>query len=656
MNLTNKILTVALTATSFILSGCTDKEDVSPSNADTNRLESLLDRSIPDIAEFCDKYGTYVLYDFDQRLDFAYQFEQATAWDNAKLTRLDHDGAVKSMAWLKANVFSHYNDAFKTKFLPRKFLITQKIESTSELGRSVPKDGIHSAVANINSITVGSNATAQDIDRVILSDYLVNARGEAPVGSEFYEVSASHYSTLMDEGRRQAHAILADNPEFFHDHGFLNPVEDDATYFPSARLDLVQYIDSLVGMTQQLHDKIMNSDNGDMLQKMAYVAHGLKAIGVEVAALNPYAVDFLEVNISGINPTVRFTSVPAAFTPEEMVGFTVFRGENNLQKVEVYMHGELMQTFDLTSQSDAPAIPLSVTLKGLKPKTNQFEVWVYEEGKSRPSVRIGSVITYYASNNVLLLNIQDNNSDSYTRENFMFEVHYNDNIIEGVTPMKDIITVTFYHIAKFNAATFMEYDHEKRYWRMHFSKGMVDWIEEYENAVDYTTYTASDIYRHKYVYEYDEDGNLTSVVKDADGSRQTIVSDVETIDGEIVSYNVLVNGAMVTYRPKYSDLDHKTRVDLMDAALSGATFVHDGTEEENPYYIAGLPAVLPGDVADISLHFLYNPYLFNTINAADGGCIWDGGWHIDRSDPKNPFLGATVPRGNKLWYYRFILK
>lgn len=656
MKLTTYILTVVTIATSLLLSACSDKEDVTPSNADTDRLESLLDRSIPDIADFCDKYGTYVLYDFDQRLDFAYQFEQATAWENAKLTKMSHNNAEETMAWLKSNVFSHYSDAFKTKYLPRKFLIVQKIESTSELGRSIPKDGMHTAVANINSITVGNYTNSQDIDRVILSDYLVNARGEAPVGNEFYEVSNTYYSTLMDDNRRQAHTLLAENPEFFHDYGFLNPVDDDVTYFPSARLDLVQYIDSLVGMTQDLHDRIMNNENTDMLTKMAYVAHGLKSIGVEVAELNPYAVDFLEVNISGINPGVRFNLIPAAFSSEETVEFTVLRGENNLQKAEVYMHGELMETIDLSSQSDAPAIKLSATLKGLKPKANIFTVWVYEEGKTRPSAKVSSTITYYANNSVLMLNIQDDTADSYTRENYNLEIQYNDHVIEGITPMKDIITVTFYHKAKFDGATFTEYGHEKRYWRMHFTNGKVDWIEEHENIINYNDFTSSDIYRHTYIYTYNEDGNLEKVEKEADGAKQTIVSDVETIDEQIVSYKVLVNGTMVSYQPKYSSLDNKTRIDLQDADLSGATFVHSGNEEENPYYIAGLPAVLPGNVADISLHFLYNPYLFNAINDANESCIWNGGWKIDRSDAKNPYIGATVKRGKKNWYYRFILK
>lgn len=655
-NIHKIIMSMALVFAAGIFTSCRESEDITPSNADAERLETLLDRSIPDIAAFCDKYGTYVLYNFDQRLDFAYQFEQATAWENAKLTLLNRDGATEAMAWLKDNVFSHYNDAFKSKYLPRKFLITQKIESSSELGRSIPKGGIHSAVANINSITVGSYANSQDIDRAILSDYLVNARGETPVGAEFYEVSNTYYSTLMDENRKQARIILAENPEFFHDYGFLNPVDDDATYFPSARLDLVQYIDSLVGMTQELHDRIMDSEETGMLAKMAYVAHGLKNIGVEVAELNPYAVDFLDVNISGINPGVRFTSIPAAFSSEETIGFTVLRGENNLQKAEVYMYGELMQSFDLTSQSDAPSINLSATLKGLKPKSNMFSVWVYEEGKTRPTAKVSSSITYYANNSVMLLNIQDNTSDSYTRENYNLEVTYNDNVIDGITPMKDILTVTFYHKAKFSAATFMEYGHEKRYWRMHFNNGKVDWIEEYENVINYDDFTASDIYRHKYVYSYDEDGNLEMVEKEVDGARQTIVSDVETINGEIISYKVLVNGSMVNYKPRYSDIDNKTRIDLMDADLSGATFVHEGGEEDNPYYIAGLPAVLPGEVSDISLHFLYNPSLFNAVKGSNGDDIWNGGWKVDRSDARNPFIGATVKRGSKVWYYRYILK
>lgn len=637
-----------------MLTSCSESEDTTPSNADINRLESLLDRSITDIAEFCDKYGTYVLYDFDQRLDFAYQFEQATAWENAKLTRLDHDGAVTAMAWLKSNVFSHYSDAFKTKYLPRKFLITKRIESTSELGRSEPKSGLHSAVANINSITVGNYTDSREIDRAILADYLVNARGETPVGKEFYEFSDVYYSTLMNENRKQARILLAEDPEFFHDHGFLNPADDESTYFASARMDVVQYIDSLIGMTQELHDNIMNNENTDMLKKMAYVAHGLNDIGVNVGMLNPYAVDFLEVNVSGINPSVRFTEIPAAFTSEERVKFSVLRGENNLQKAEVYMYDELVQSFDLTQQANAPVVNLEVTLKGLKPKSNVFTVWVYEEGKTRPSAKISSSINYYATTNVDMLVIQDDNEDSFTREDYRMKVTYEDGTV-GESILDNIITIKFEHKAKFDSKTFMGYDGEIRFWRMHLNAGLVDWIEEWEEVIDYMLGDNETILRHTYLFEYDEEQQLKSVKKKNIDATETIISNVNCINGEIISYDIATASGTRTYTPMYSPLNNKTRIDLMAEGLSGAYFTHSITDEENPFYIPAIPAVIPGEVAGIPLQFIYSEYLFNAITSADGTPIWTAGWELDKSEASRPFYGTSIVRGERTWSYKYLL-
>lgn len=634
--------------------GCSEKEDISPSNADTNRLESLLDRTIPDIADFCDKYGTYILYDFDQRLDFAYQFEQATAWEKASIEKLNHDGAVVSVAWLKTNVFSHYTDEFKSKYLPRKFLITQSVKGNETLGRVSPYNGTYSVLANINSITVAQYENAQDVDRAILADYLVNARGENPVEKAFFEPSQIYYSTLMDSHRLQAKQLLERNPDFFHDNGFLNPSDEETTYFPSSRLDLVQYIDSLVGMTEQLHDMIMNSGNTDMLTKMAYVAHGLQSIGVNVGSLNPWAIDFLEVNISGVNPTVKFNNIPAAFSSQETIEFTVLRGENNLQKAEIYMNNALVESFDFSSNSDAPSVTVKAKLTNLQPQANDFYVWVYEEGKTRPSAKVKGTINYYTSNNVVCLTINDDNPDSYTRENYRLTIDYKDGIVDN-RKESNIITITFNHKAKFDPKTWMDYDGEKRYWRAHFNGDVVDWIEEYEEVVDYTTFSSSNVLRHTYVFNYDEDGQLTKVVKVQGSDSKVIVDDVTCLNGHIISYVLHENDNNRLYFPQYSALDGKTRVDLLDKDLSGARFIHVGTEDTNPFYIAGIPAVLPGNVAGVPLHFIYGEYLFNSVDNADGNPLWNNGWTIDRSDAKNPFNGTTALRDGHTWYYRIIL-
>lgn len=641
------------------IASCADKEDRSPSLADTDRLETLLDRSIPDIASFCEQYGTYVLYDFDQRLDFAYQFEQATVWEKARITRLNHDEAAAAMSWLKEQVFSCYSDEFKSTCLPRKFLITKSIESSDMLGRSEPKSGRHAVVANSNSITVGQYIDAKAIHRAILSDYLVNARGESPVDKAFFEVSQSYYATLMDDRRQIARNILKQNPDFFHDNGFFNPADDESTYFLSSRQDLVQYIDSLIGMDEAMHHRIMNAENTDMMKKMAYVAHGLHDRGVDVASLNPWALDFLEVNISGINPTVRFTSIPAAFTPEETIEFLVLRGENNLQKAEVYLGEQLLQTIDLSQKADAPSIALTANLTSLKPQSNVFSVWVYEAGKVRPSAKVYGTIHYYSADNVLCLAISNDdpndNTDDFTCENYRLTIDYTDGIVDKRNE-KSIITVTFLHKAKLNTKTWEEYDGEKRYWRMHLDGDRVDWIEEYEEVVDYVSYSSSIQYRHTYLFTYDEEGQLTAVTKDDGTTTTTLVSNVAYNQARISRYLLHTGTAMTPYTPQYSAIDGTTRTDLLDQAISGACFQHDGTEESNPFHIAALPAVLPGEVAGVPLHFLYGPVLFQSLAAHDGSMLWSKGWAIDRSDSKNPYIGTTAERQGKTWYYRIILK
>ncbi|MBQ0049231.1 MAG: hypothetical protein KBT12_03185 [Bacteroidales bacterium] len=639
----------------LLATACSDKEDTTPSNADTNRLEALLDRSIPAVADFCDTYGTYLLYNFDLRLDFAYQFGQATAWEKASIERLSRSEAEAAVAWLQEQVFSHYSDSFKAKFLPRKFLLAKSITSNDMLGRSEPHNGKHAVVANLNSITVGQYVDPQAIDRAILSDYLVNARGVTPVDKAFFEISANAYSTLMDENRLQARHLLEKDPEFFHENGFFNPTNEESTYFSSSRLDLAQYVDSLIGMTQEMHDRIMEGENTDMMKKMARVAHGLNAIGVDVSKLNPWALDFLEVNISGINPDVKFTSIPAAFTEEETVAFTLLRGENKLQKAEVYLGDQLVQSFDLTEEGSAPAIPLTVLLKPLKPHGNDFSVWVYEQGKVRPSAKVHATINYYTSDNVVCLTFVDDNPDIYTCESYRMTIDYNDGIVDNRSE-KNIITVTFLHKPKFNTQTFEEYDGEKRFWRIHFDAERVDWIEEYEELVDYVSFSSSNVLRHTYLFDYDEEGVFCQLTKKDGASKQTIVSDVTSANGILLNYKFTDETGTRTYSPRYSPLDGTTRVDLLEKNLSGAYFTHQGTEEPNPFHIAGLPAVVPGEVAGVPLHFLYGKYLFHTLSSANGTTLWNTGWAIDRSDPNNPFNGTTCSRNNHLWSYRIILK
>lgn len=58
-----KPLHICLTIFLYCLAGaCSDNEDNTPSLADNNRLEALIDHSNADIMDFKQKYGTYILY------------------------------------------------------------------------------------------------------------------------------------------------------------------------------------------------------------------------------------------------------------------------------------------------------------------------------------------------------------------------------------------------------------------------------------------------------------------------------------------------------------------------------------------------------------------------------------------------------------------
>ena len=45
----------------WIAGACNDSEDTTPSMADKDRLEMLIDQSNTDIVDFKQKYGTYIL-------------------------------------------------------------------------------------------------------------------------------------------------------------------------------------------------------------------------------------------------------------------------------------------------------------------------------------------------------------------------------------------------------------------------------------------------------------------------------------------------------------------------------------------------------------------------------------------------------------------
>lgn len=301
-------LYMAICLGGLFAASCSDDEDTTPSMADTDRLETLLDTSNPDMVEFKQKYGSYLLYEFDPILDFAYQFEEAQAWRSAKLTLLDKADVSQAVTFLKDNFFNCYSDAMLATFLPRKVLLCGKIEGTT-LGVSYVPDGrkaFHDAVANLNSMSIGElSQTAlggMDNERratylrqlhfIFLGGYVINARTQHIVEEGFYDYCRTLYNTLMDPSRLQAEILLDRyGPEFFYRNGFLPPEKEYATYYSNREDDLIAFTKQLIHMDQAMHDTAMQYE---MLRaKMQYVARGLKNMGVAVDRINPLITDFL---------------------------------------------------------------------------------------------------------------------------------------------------------------------------------------------------------------------------------------------------------------------------------------------------------------------------------------------------------------------------
>lgn len=304
---------------SLTFSSCRESEDNTPSLADRDRMEELIDNSNADIVEFKQKYGTYILYEFDDLLDFAYQFEEASAWREATVTHLDKADVQAALEFLQGgenkteNAFLNcYNDQMISNYFPRKLLICKSIASSDALGYSTPVGGLHTAVANLNSMTIaGLDAASlsslnteakrtqyfRQLNYILLANYIVNARGELFVDNTFFEHSKTYYNTLIDESRKQAREFQKTGDETidaanfyakFYDRGLFYPLEgDEETYYDSATEDLVSYLHELIFMDEALATELERFSM--MNDKMQLVARSLQEMGVDVEMINEIA-------------------------------------------------------------------------------------------------------------------------------------------------------------------------------------------------------------------------------------------------------------------------------------------------------------------------------------------------------------------------------
>jgi len=281
---------------------CNDNEDNTPSMADNDRLETLIDHSNADIMDFKQKYGTYILYEFDQILDFAYQFEEATAWRSARITQINKEDVPYAVSFLKANFLNCYNEEIIRTYFPRKLLICAQIYGSTMGTSYVATSTYHDAVANLNSMTIAGldrqTLTGMTAERksdylhqlhfTLLGGYIINARGHYFVDSRFFEYGTMLYNSLMDPNRIQAKKLP---DEFFYQNGFFRPDDDEATYYGTAEEDLIAFTRKLIRMDEELYNELIPYNS--LMDKLRLVARGLQKMGVQVEQINPLIARFL---------------------------------------------------------------------------------------------------------------------------------------------------------------------------------------------------------------------------------------------------------------------------------------------------------------------------------------------------------------------------
>ena len=108
------------------------------------------------------------------------------------------------------------------------------------------------------------------------------------VSDLFFDPSDNLYSTKIDKN------VAAElDEDFYMSRGFF-PLDAEENYYPSRMEDLRVFVQNLIVMDQIMRDKVM--ERSLMRIKMGNVVQGLKAIGVDIESINPFATEFLSVN------------------------------------------------------------------------------------------------------------------------------------------------------------------------------------------------------------------------------------------------------------------------------------------------------------------------------------------------------------------------
>lgn len=289
----------------------------------------------------------------------------------------------------------------------------------------------------------------------------------------------------------------------------------------------------------------------------------------------------------------------ATITDAATMDIKIGRGVKALAKVDVYLNNTLVKSISLSSKATEKKILESVDFTGLNNGKNPVKVEVFEEGAAAASVTENSDAVKVDMNSIEAFLIDG----SYD----VFEVRRNKN--DGTTKF-----IKFATDGVFDPETYMPIENPIwQFWNLTYDANH-KMVTKIEMTIQDPMTGEPETIQHVYEFTYNSFNELTKATLD----NNDYVTDIVYENGVMVSYKINGN----SYQPKYAEVNGmRVRVDCLDAEMTGTTFGFTGNEQPNPYYISGLPAIIPGDILGIPTQLLYSQYLFNSL-----GTTWTSGW------------------------------
>lgn len=351
-----------------------------------------------------------------------------------------------------------------------------------------------------------------------------------------------------------------------------------------------------------------------------------------------------------IQPAIIYTNDVVTDNPKATLQVTIIKGSHALDHLVVSVNGKEYTTVDLGPYTKLRNI-FEVELDGLEPGPNAIGLALYEEGFDKVAQVYSTGVSYATLDKVegFTIKCSADTKPSEMSRKIKFE-YGSDQAMHpdgGAYERNPLLTTISFEKHGWMKSWTEEMEGEYRGWKIYKDEetGLVTTIKEMLRGFD-EYYIPSYTEVGTYTFTYNADKELETVVySPVDGEAETIVDNVVYVNGRMMRYSYKGK----PYEAKYANVGGvSTRVDILDAEMSGKCFGFTATETLNPYYMPELPAVIPGAVAEIPLQLLYSQYLFNSVEG-----LWNEGWQKSVSDKTNT---ATVIMDGATWQYIFKLK